>query len=224
MYTLFLFVCYNENIGEENMKFKDFWDNAQATYSTNGEEYSSWLDKYAERFSMCETKVLDLGCGIGYDSEYLTKKGLEVIAGDFSEVALRRLRERVPNVKTIILDISEPLPFEDSSFDLIIADLSLHYFDEKTTGKIMGEIKRILTSRGCLLARVNSIYDVNHGAGDGEKLEENYYFVGGYNKRFFTLVDAKKFFSIIGKVEANEENMSRYNKPKMVIEVEAEKQ
>ena len=206
------------------MKFKDFWDNAQATYSTNGEEYSSWLDKYAERFLMCETKVLDLGCGIGYDSEYLTKKGLEVIACDFSEVALRRLRERVPNVKTIILDISEPLPFEDSSFDLIIADLSLHYFDEKTTGKIMGEIKRILTSRGCLLARVNSIYDVNHGAGDGEKLEENYYFVGGYNKRFFTLEDAKKFFSIIGNVKANEENMSRYNKPKMVIEVEVEKQ
>ena len=56
------------------------------------------------------------------------------------------------------------------------------------------------------------------------KLEENYYFVGGYNKRFFTLEDAKKFFSIIGNVKANEENMSKYNKPKMVIEVEVEKQ
>ena len=206
------------------MKFKDFWDNAQATYSTNGEEYSSWLDKYAEKFSRCGTKVLDLGCGIGYDSDYLTRKGLEVVACDFSEVALRRLKERVPSAKTILLDISETLPFEDKSFDLIVADLSLHYFDEKTTEKIMKEIKRILSPSGCLLARVNSIYDVNHGAGNGEKIEDNYYFVGGYNKRFFTIEDAQRFFSIIGKVKATEENMSRYNKPKMVIEIEVEKQ
>ena len=206
------------------MKFKDFWDNAQATYSTNGEEYSSWLDKYAEKILRCKTKALDLGCGIGYDSDYLTQKGLDVIACDFSEVALKRLKERVPSVNAILLDISEPLPFEDKSFDLIIADLSLHYFDEKTTEKIMEEIKRILSPGGCLLARVNSIYDVNHGAGNGEKIEDNYYFVGGYNKRFFTIEDAQRFFSIIGKVKATEENMSRYNKPKMVIEVEVVKQ
>ena len=206
------------------MKFKDFWDKAQATYSTNGEEYSSWLDKYTEKSLKCTTKVLDLGCGIGYDSDYLTKKGLEVIACDFSEVALRRLRERVPNVKTMQLDISEPLPFNNNSFDLIVADLSLHYFDENTTEKIMKEIKRVLTPSGCLLARVNSIYDVNHGAGDGEKIEDNYYFVGGYNKRFFTVEDAQRFFSIIGNVKAHEENMSKYHKPKMVIEIEVEKQ
>ena len=165
-----------------------------------------------------------MGCGIGYDSEYLTKKGLKVIACDFSEVALKRLKERVPSAKTMLLDISEPLPFEDKSFDLIIADLSLHYFDEKTTEKIMEEIKRILSPSGCLLARVNSIYDVNHGAGNGEKIEDNYYFVGGYNKRFFTIEDAQRFFSIIGKVKATEKNMSKYNKPKMVIEIEAERQ
>ena len=206
------------------MKFLDFWNNAQATYSTDGEEYSSWLDKYAERISSCTTKVLDLGCGIGYDSDYLTKKGLEIIACDFSDVALKRLKERVPNVETMLLDISEPLPFANDSFDLIVADLSLHYFDEKTTENIMGEIERILTPNGCLLARVNSIYDVNHGAGDGEKIEDNYYFVGGYNKRFFTIEDAERFFSIIGNVKAKEENMSKYNKPKMVIEVEVEKQ
>lgn len=206
------------------MKFKDFWNNAQSTYSTDGEEYSKWLDKYAEKISSCGTKVLDLGCGIGYDSDYLTRKGLEVIACDFSDVALRRLQERVPDVKTMLLDISEPLPFENDSFDLIVADLSLHYFDEQTTESIMREIARVLTPNGCLLARVNSIYDVNHGAGDGEKIEDNYYFVGGYNKRFFTIEDAQRFFSIIGNVKAKEENMSKYNKPKMVIEVEVEKQ
>ena len=43
------------------MRFKDFQHKAQATYSTNGEEYSSWPDKYAENLTRCGTKVLDLG-------------------------------------------------------------------------------------------------------------------------------------------------------------------
>ena len=127
------------------------------------------------------------------------------------------------NVKTKVLDISEPLPFKNTSFDLIIADLSLHYFDEKTTKNIMKEIKRILTDKGHLIARVNSVFDVNHGAGQGQKIESNFYFVEGYNKRFFDLKDAKKFFSIIGKAQIKQAEMLRYSKPKKVLEIDVEK-
>ena len=206
------------------MKFQDFWNKSYETYSTDGEVYSSWLDKYAQVIASCKTKVLDLGCGIGYDSFYLIQRGLDVIACDFSEVALKRLKEKVPKAEIMLLDISEKLPFDDNSFDLILADLSLHYFDTKTTKKIMCEIKRVLTPKGCLLARVNSIDDVNHGAGDGEKIEENFYFVKGYNKRFFTIEDAEKFFSIIGKATVREADMSRFNKPKKVVEILVEKE
>ena len=206
------------------MKFQEFWNKSYETYSTDGKIYSSWLDKYVDMIDNCKTKVLDLGCGIGYDSFYLAQRGLDVIACDFSEKALARLRERVPNAETMMLDISEKLPFEDESFDLIIADLSLHYFDTQTTEKIMQEIERILAPKGHLLARVNSIHDVNHGAGEGEKIEENFYFVKGYNKRFFTVEDAERFFSIVGRAVVKEEDMSRFNQPKKVIEVQVEKE
>ena len=206
------------------MNFQDFWNNSYKTYSTDGKVYSSWLDKYVDVIDRCKTKVLDLGCGIGYDSYYLTQRGLDVIACDFSEMALSRIKENVENVETMLLDFSEKLPFEDESFDLVIADLSLHYFDTKTTEKIMKEIKRIIAPKGFLLARVNSIYDVNHGAGEGEKIEDNFYFVKGYNKRFFTIEDAEKFFSIIGNATVCEEDMSRFNKPKKVIEIQVEKE
>lgn len=49
----------------------------------------------------------------------------------------------------------------------------------------MQDIKRILRLNGNLLSRVNSIADVNFGAGKGEKIEKNFYYVGGYNKKFF---------------------------------------
>ena len=83
----------------------------------------------------------------------------------------------------------------------------------------MKEIKRILKDGGHLLARVNSVNDINHGAGQGKKIEENFYYVEGYNKRFFNLNDVNKYFSIIGKVKSKEAEMLRYEKPKKLIEI-----
>ncbi len=205
------------------MQFKDYWDKTHETYSMGKITYDNWLDDYKEVLDNCKTEVLDLGCGVGNDTLYLTERGFKVIACDYSEVALNHLKEELKNVKTMQLDISKPLPFEDNSFDLIIADLSLHYFDEKTTIKIMKEIRRILKPNGHLLARVNSIADKNFGAGNGQKIEENYYFVEGYNKRFFSPKDAKKFFSYIGKTKIKEADMLRYREPKKVIEIDVEK-
>ena len=206
------------------MQFKDYWDETHQKYSQGKIVYDNWLDDYKKVLDKCKTPVLDLGCGTGNDTLYLTERGFKVIACDYSEVALDKIKNVFANVETKLIDISQPLPFTDNSFDLIIADLSLHYFDEQTTKNIMKEIKRILSAGGHLLARVNSTADINHGAGQGKKLENNFYFVEGYNKRFFDVSEAEKFFSIIGKAEIKEADMLRYSKPKKVIEINVEKE
>lgn len=206
------------------MQFKDYWDETHQKYSQGKIVYDNWLDDYKKVLDKCKTPVLDLGCGTGNDTLYLTERGFKVIACDYSEVALGKIKKTFANVETKLIDISQPLPFADNSFDLIIADLSLHYFDEATTNKIITEIKRILNHGGHLLARVNSTADINHGAGQGKKLENNFYFVEGYNKRFFDVSEAEKFFSMIGKAEIKEADMLRYSKPKKVIEVNVEKE
>lgn len=206
------------------MQFKDYWNETHKKFSTDKTTYDNWLDDYQEVLDKCETPVLDLGCGTGNDTLYLTERGFKVIACDYSKFALDKIKQDIQGVETKQIDISQTLPFEDKTFDLIIADLSLHYFDEQTTKKIMQEIKRILRPSGNLLARVNSTADINHGAGQGKKLEENFYFVEGYNKRFFSIEDAKKFFSIIGNVKVRETDMLRYTKPKKVVEINAERE
>ena len=206
------------------MQFKDYWNETHKKFSTGKTTYDNWLDDYQEVLDKCETPVLDLGCGTGNDTLYFTERGFKVIACDYSEFALDKIKQDIQGVETKQIDISQTLPFEDKTFDLIIADLSLHYFDEQTTKKIMQEIKRILRPSGNLLARVNSTADINHGAGQGKKLEENFYFVEGYNKRFFSIEDAQKFFSIIGKSKVREADMLRYTNPKKVIEVNAERE
>ncbi len=118
-------------------------------------------------------------------------------------------------------------PIADKKYSLIIADLSLHYFNNETTIHIMKEIKRILKDSGVLLARVASVNDFNFGADQGEKQENNYYFEGVYTKRFFDLEDVNKYFSIIGDVEARETQMTRdeeeYSKPKVLYTIKVEK-
>ena len=200
------------------MDFSEHWNNVYS-YKYKKPNYDNWLDNYKNILDNCKTCVLDLGCGIGNNSLYLKEWGFEVLACDFSENALKILETEIKGVKTKLLDISKPFEFEDNSYDLIIADLCLHYFDTETTKNILKEIKRILKPNGYLLARVNSVNDINHGAGQGEKIEENYYFVEGYNKRFFDEKIAEDFFSIIGDVKVKEAEMIRYKKPKMLIEI-----
>ncbi len=200
-------------------KFRKYWDQTYKKYLNEDVKYDDWLDKYQYILSTCQTNVLDFGSGTGNDTLYLVERGYSVLACDYSKVALQILKKNVRNAKTKLLDISKTLPFSDDSFDVVIADLSLHYFDEKTTEKIMRELKRILTPHGHLIARVNSLNDINFGAGQGQKIEENYYFVDGYNKRFFNKEDVFKYFSIIGDVFITEAVMDRYEKPKNVLEI-----
>ena len=206
------------------MKFNEYWNNHFTKSFENEITYDNWLEKYQEILKNCKTPVLDLGCGSGNNTLFLTEKGLKVIACDYSKVALEKINKNFKDIETVFLDIAQTLPFKDNSFDVIVADLTLHYFDTPTTFSVMEELKRILTPNGYLFARVNSVADTNYGAGQGERIEENYYYVNGYNKRFFTLEDAEKFFSVIGKPSITEADMLRYSKPKKVIEISVKKE
>ena len=205
------------------MAFEQYWEDTYKKRSGERPYYDDWLDQYYNLIKPTRRPILDLGCGLGNDSLYLSKKGFDVISCDYSEEALKNVKKIVSNAKTQNIDISKKLPFNDCEFNVIIADLSLHYFDYKTTMNIMHEIKRVLNVGGILLARVSSVNDYSHGAGMGEEIENNYYFVGGYNKRFFSLEDVNQFFSIIGKVEAKESDILRYGKIKKFIEVKVMK-
>lgn len=190
--------------------------------------YDNWLDNYKDLLlDNKDIEILDLGCGIGADTLYLIERGFKVLSCDFSNEALKSIKENIPNSKTKYVDMQEEFPFEDESYSLVIADLSLHYFDNNTTIHIMKEIKRILKVNGVLLARVASINDFNFGVGVGEQLEKNFYFEGDYTKRFFDQDDINKYFSIIGELESFETSMIRnedeYRKPKALYQVKVKK-
>lgn len=207
----------------KNNGFVEMWDNWSKRRSSIP-AYDLWLDEYKDILEQNKKNtILDLGCGIGADTLYMLERGYDVLSCDFSNEALKSIQDNIPNSKTLYLDMMKDFPIEDNTYSLIIADLSLHYFDNETTIHIMKEIKRILKKDGILLSRVASVNDFNFGAGVGEELEKNYYFEGDYTKRFFDLEDVNKYFGIIGSVETEETQMTRneaeYSKPKILYKI-----
>ena len=95
------------------------------------------------------------------------------------------------------------------TFDVVVADLCLHYFLEEETKQILREIQRILLPDGHLIFRVNSVNDKNHGAGEGVEVEHHVYEMGNRTlKSFFDEADIRLIFSEFQIEYLNEEIMT----------------
>lgn len=196
--------------------YKDIWNKKHKDYFSGTIIYDDWLDHYSNIITQSKNRVVELGCGAGNNLLYLMEKGKEVIACDYSDEAINIINEHLPSVQTSQFDMTECLPIESDFTDLIIADLCLHYFSYQDTVNILNEIKRVLVNNGYLLFRVNSINDTNHGAMESKKIEKHYFEVEGIKKRFFDLDDLFDFFKDWEIVELSEEQMMRYEKPKVL--------
>lgn len=204
----------NKAIGKANER----WNEIHSSYQRDKIKYDDWLELFQSEIDNCKTPIIDLGCGSGNDTLYLIEKGKKVIPCDYSKNAIQNIKNNFPEVERAeCFDMTKGLPFEDNFTNLIICDLSLHYFREKTTFEILKELKRVLKPNGILLFRVNSIKDTNHGAGEGKEIEPHLYeTIDGRYKRFFDYEDVERFFATWEKIYVHEETMGRYEREKVL--------
>ena len=200
------------------------WNRIFEGHGTKRPIYDDWLDKYAEVFQSSKgTPVIDLGCGSGNNTLYLCEQGYQVVSCDFAKAALQRLSHFIPNPAALLFDLRRGFPFEDGAARIVVADLCLHYFSEVETKKIIAEIRRILSDGGWLFSRVNSVNDIQYGAGEGSAIESGYYEQNGERKRFFDESSLRAFFAEWKINTLQECEMIRYEKPKVVWELAAQK-
>ncbi len=199
---------------------KKHWDRIYEADMNKKPTYDLWLDKYDEILTSSVTvPIIDLGCGAGNDTLYLTERGYQVVSCDFSEKALIRLKYYINDFYPLCFDMKDGLPFDDNNSKVIISDLSLHYFTWEDTVRIVQDIKRVLRKDGVLLCRVNSVKDFNYGAGQGVKIEENFYLVADKQKRFFDEVTLIELFKEWKIQYIEETEMNRYEMKKIVWEI-----
>ena len=185
-----------------------------------------WLERWQWILEISRSgTLLELGCGGGRDTRYLTGLGLRVIAGDYSPEALELCRTSVPLADVRLIDLREPLPFTDGAFPVVVASLCLHFFTWSHTLEIMEDIRRCLKQGGFLLLRVNSTRDIHHGGVGHQEVEPNLFLMNGGQKRFFDREAVERLIGMGWKLHGLEElTVDRYSSPKVLWEAVLEKE
>ena len=108
-------------------------------------------------------RVLDCGCGTGWLSYFLVRRGYDVVGTDVSEDAIRLAHANPPfrdgPVPTFLVEDSESLPFREE-FDAVVFFDSLHHAIDET---------RTLASAFAALKRGGVCLALEPGRGHGRK-------------------------------------------------------
>lgn len=95
-----------------------------------------------------QTTLLDAGCGAGGTCRVAESLGAVITGLDASEALLAIAKKRMPDA-TFDLGELEELPYPDSSFDVVVASLSVQYAENPS--KALKELLRVCKPTGCLV-------------------------------------------------------------------------
>jgi len=148
-----------------NMTQKKFWDkeysnNKLVTKSDKPQkDFLNFLKflKKERNLTIENLKILDLGCGVGKNSNYLAKSNNNVTGLDISSVAIKEAKYRAEklnlDVDFRVSDIGSKLSFNDSYFDLVIDVISSNSLNSKGRKVYLEETARVLKTSGYFFVR-----------------------------------------------------------------------
>jgi len=109
-----------------------------------------------------ELSVLDLGCGLGRNSEFLNQIGLNVVATDLSVSAViataGRFKQKSQKPSVLLSDMVA-LPFEANSFEAVLAYNVIYHGWPDAVKQAVSEIHRVIRANGTLLVTMMSQSD-----------------------------------------------------------------
>ncbi len=128
------------------------WNNAASKFAED-QEHSEFAESNKRvvkaRFEKFNgEKILDLGCGYGFYTDYFRSIGANVIGVDGSEKMIEIARDRYPLSEFAIMDITKPLSFENEQFDMVFCNQVL--MDIDNIDIVFSECKRTLRTGGTL--------------------------------------------------------------------------
>ncbi|MFD8499780.1 class I SAM-dependent methyltransferase [Amycolatopsis sp. NPDC059657] len=143
------------------------------------DSYWRYRDDFLRLVPAPGKSTLDLGCGEGRLSRDLAENGHQVTGIDASATLIDSAREAHPDGEYLLADAAD-LPFEDESFDVVIAYNALMDIDDMAGA--VREAARVLTPDGRFVISV--VHPANTGAKteDGAFVVSDTYFEGTYQR------------------------------------------
>ena len=129
-------------------------------WQAQAEEWATWADAqreddvlplFYEFLPRARRRTLDLGCGEGRVTRELRRRGHDAVGVDVAPLLIELARERDRDGGYLVA-AAERLPFEDASFDLVVAFNVLMNVDQPA--RAVDEAARVLAPRGRLCASI----------------------------------------------------------------------
>lgn len=114
-------------------------------------ERRSSLEVMEELLPLSGATIVDVGCGNGWLTRILTKRGAHVTGIEVSPRHLQEARAFAPaGDEHFIQGIAEDLPIVSRSVDIVLFFNSLHHIDKDSLPKALRESARVLKAGGIL--------------------------------------------------------------------------
>lgn len=96
-----------------------------------------------------KAKVLDLGCGSGYITNYLHNQNLNAVGLDFSQEMINIAKEKYPTIDFLLADfVSIQNYFDENSVDALIAVYSLYFVPKEQFESVLKSLSKVLKNDG----------------------------------------------------------------------------
>ena len=105
---------------------------------------------FCQKFSPEDSEILDLGCGFGWGTDYLSQKG-RCVGVDINRKTIEEARKRYGRNKKVKFVVADALrlPFKNEQFDVVVSIENIEHVNDQR--KYIEEAKRVLKKGGLLI-------------------------------------------------------------------------
>lgn len=125
--------------------------NEYVEYFGDDWEFINEIQEFVSQFPE-KSKILDLGCGSGYITNYLHDKNLNAIGLDFSQEMINIAKTKFPSIDFLLADfVKVENYFDENSIDGLIAIYSLYFIPREQFEIVLCSLSKVLKNDGFFL-------------------------------------------------------------------------
>ncbi len=152
------------------------WSDEYFMEEKNTEVAKKFADCYFSAGTVCP-RILDIGCGVGYDAKTLTELGAKVVGIDLSQKQIQLAKNHVLGAKFFVGDISDNLT-SLGKFDGIMCLATIMHVNATNMRTVLQNMCKALKKGGLILISAfdgeGKNYEKSMASIDGETYDKNF--------------------------------------------------
>jgi 2-polyprenyl-3-methyl-5-hydroxy-6-metoxy-1,4-benzoquinol methylase len=140
------------------MDLKSTYNKIAEDWFRDHKEDTWWVEGTNEFLSMLPEKaaILDVGCGAGVKSRYLSDKGFKITGVDFSDKMIEIAKRESPDIDFEVVDIYD-LDGYEKTFDAVFAQAVLLHIPKARVLEVIAKLKKKIKPKGLLYLAVKEV-------------------------------------------------------------------